>query len=148
MSQTDILLIAACAVASAEALSLIGMCNGDIKPANMMLSHEGTIVTIDLGAATQLGEMSLESTPGYGLGAETGSTEYDLQCIAQVLCQLSTQAVQPPEDTIAMRDGIELSKAKYPRVAALLEVLLGLPHFDVLWTMLRQHETLRPRRKE
>jgi serine/threonine protein kinase len=77
-------------LATIKAFSAAGMCNGDIKPSNMMLSSVGnTVVTIDFGSAVELGGSIVATTPMLGLDCSTtGSVRYDLTCLASSIAYL------------------------------------------------------------
>jgi len=85
---------ALCGLAAIHAFAAVGWAHGDIKPANMMLSHGGDgaaaapLVLIDFGAAQPVGEGLAESS-AFGLEhAPIAGAAYDLACLASTVAVL------------------------------------------------------------
>jgi hypothetical protein len=84
---------ALCGLAAIHAFAAAGWAHGDIKPANLMLSHGGAgeatpLVLIDFGAAQPVGEGLAESS-AFGLEhAPIAGAAYDLACLATTVAVL------------------------------------------------------------
>lgn len=62
----------------------------DIKPDNLMYSHDGKVILIDLDGMAPYGQPLPYTTAEYGLDLESkGSLEYDLTCLAATLFKLA-----------------------------------------------------------
>jgi Protein kinase domain len=85
--------VALCGLATIKAFHRKGICHGDIKPGNMMLTarSDNVVVTIDFGLAVEYGESLVSVTPQFGLNCPLeGSLKYDLTCLASSLYVICT----------------------------------------------------------
>jgi serine/threonine protein kinase len=64
----------------------------DLKPANVMLDHEGRAILIDLASAVKLGDEIVECTSHYALGLHHGKATFglDLRCLSVTIFELLT----------------------------------------------------------
>ena len=85
--------VALCGLATIKAFHRKGICHGDIKPGNMMLTarSDNVVITIDFGSAVEYGESLVSVTPQFGLNCPLeGSLKYDLTCLASSLYVICT----------------------------------------------------------
>jgi len=82
--------VAMCTLASIKAFANVGLCHGDIKPANLMLTGDSQLVVlIDFGSAVPFGEIINGTSIHWGRDCPpTGSLRYDMTCLASVLYTL------------------------------------------------------------
>jgi len=87
---STVLNVASSTLASIKAFSNIGMCHGDIKPSNLMLTTDSQhVVLIDFGSAVTFGKTLVSTSSPWGRDCDiTGSTQYDLTCLASVIYYL------------------------------------------------------------
>jgi len=86
----DLLNTARCVLAAMACFQKAGLCHGDIKPGNMMISNSNyTIVLIDFGSAVPIDSIAKGGTTElYGLDAAFGTIFYDRVCLAVSLAHL------------------------------------------------------------
>jgi len=79
-----------------------GYVHCDVKPANVMLDHEGKCVLIDLASGVCKGDAILESTSHYALGLHRGCAQYalDLRCLAVTMFELLTGRIPSSLDVL------------------------------------------------
>lgn len=90
--------VALCGIGTVKAFHSIGLCHGDIKPGNMMLTagNDNLVVTIDFGSAVKYGESIASVTPRFGMDCpHEGSIVYDLTCLASSIYMLCTGEALP-----------------------------------------------------
>jgi serine/threonine protein kinase len=101
--------VALCGIGTVKAFHSKGLCHGDIKPGNMMLSagNDNLVVTIDFGSAVKYGESLASVTPRFGMDCpQEGSLVYDLTCLASSLYMICTGNTLPhtSRELVAMLD--------------------------------------------
>lgn len=101
--------VALCGLATVKAFHREGICHGDIKPGNMMLTSKSDkiVVTIDFGSAVEYGESLVSVTPGFSLECpQEGSFKFDLTCLASSLYMVCT-GEQLPETSLQLVENLE-----------------------------------------
>lgn len=122
--------VAMCGLATIMACSHVGLCHGDIKPANMMLTDSGVVVTIDFGVTSAYNTLTLGSTNYFGMDATPVTLQYDLACLASSLL-LFVKPELSNLKTTAVQNAYKDSRVLAERLAALLVGSSG--DLDALW---------------
>jgi serine/threonine protein kinase len=105
--------VALCGLATIKAFHRQGVCHGDIKPGNMMLTarRDNSVITIDFGSCVEYGESLVSATPGFGRECpQEGSLKYDLTCLASSLYMIGTGDSLLPETTQQLVQSLERFK--------------------------------------
>lgn len=127
--------MALCGLATIKAFHREGVCHGDIKPGNMMLSarSDNIVVTIDFGSAVEYGESLVSVTPGFGLECpQEGSLKYDLTCLASSLYMIGT-GEKLPETSQQLVESLERGNQKLPPALRIAKSCLQLTDIDSIW---------------
>ena len=90
LGESDLLNTARCTISAIICFQNVGLCHGDIKPGNMMVTNSmNLVVTIDFGSAVEIDSLAGGgATDFYGLGDEFGTVFYDRTCLAVSLAHL------------------------------------------------------------
>ena len=146
--------VAMCGLATIMACNHVGLCHGDIKPGNMMLSDNGVVVTIDFGTTSTYDSVSLGTTRRFGMNAELVTLKYDLACLASSLLVLVDHDVSNLQMEAVYR-AYNSSPILAEHLAA---ILVSTSDLEALWeqccetvyqmvvdtSQLLQYDTLRP----
>lgn len=145
--------VAMCGLATIMACNHVGLCHGDIKPGNMMLTDSGVVVTIDFGSSCIYGSLPSGTTRRFGMDADLATLKYDLACLA------STLLVQVNHDVSNLQMKVVQKKYNDSPILAerLAAILLSTSDLEALWVMcdetiqkmvvgtqLLQYDTLKP----
>jgi serine/threonine protein kinase len=123
--------VAMCGLATIMACNNVGLCHGDIKPGNMMLTDSGVVVTIDFGTTVSYGSSSLGESYSFGMDAERVTLKYDLACLASSLLLLVEHDLSNLEMAV-VQGTYHDSQTLAERLAAILLSSLDL---NSLWSM-------------
>eukprot|EP00977_Amphora_coffeiformis_P025642 scaffold20985_cov221-Amphora_coffeaeformis.AAC.2 len=127
--------VALCGLATIKAFHREGVCHGDIKPGNMMLTatSDNIVVTIDFGSAVEYGESLVSVTPGFGLECpQEGSLKYDLTCLASSLYMIGT-GERLPETSQQLIESLERGNQMLPPALRIAISCLRLTDIDSIW---------------
>ena len=128
--------VALCGLATIKAFHRQGVCHGDIKPGNMMLTakRDNIVVTIDFGSCVEYGESLVSLTPGFGMECpQKGSLKYDLTCLASSLYVIGTGETLP-ETTWQLVQSLERGdQTTLPPSLQIALRCLQIPDIDSIW---------------
>ena len=127
--------VALCGLATIKAFHRKGICHGDIKPGNMMLTarSDNLIVTIDFGSAVEYGESLMSATPQFGLNCPLeGSLKYDLTCLASSLYVICT-GEKLPETSKQLLEKLVGGNRMLPPTLQIAMICLQLNDIDSVW---------------
>ena len=127
--------VALCGLATIKAFHKEGVCHGDIKPGNMMLTarSDNIVVTIDFGSAVEYGKSLVSVTPGFGLECpQGGSLNYDLTCLASSLYTICT-GEKLPKTSFQLAQNLERPNQRFPPALQIAMSCLQLADIDTIW---------------
>jgi len=129
VAECALLNIAICGICTIYGFFLCGLAHCDLKPANMVLSSSGVVVTIDLGSVRPIGESMKSTTAHFTLMiSEFATTVYDVGMLVGTLYSLCYPKswtnlvldVQNDPDTVR---ALLLKQKPSPKVAIMLALL-------------------------
>lgn len=127
--------VALCGIATIKAFQTKGLCHGDIKPANMMLTAGGDnlVVMIDFGSTVEYGKGLASWTPKLGLDClREGSLTYDLTCLASSLYMICT-GEKLPDTSGALLENIEAKISMRRPALQIAKCCLEASDIDLIW---------------
>ncbi|KAG7338768.1 serine/threonine protein kinase-like protein [Nitzschia inconspicua] len=127
--------VALCGLATIKAFHRKGICHGDIKPGNMMLTarSDNVVITIDFGSAVEYGESLVSVTPQFGLNCPLeGSLKYDLTCLASSLYVICT-GEKLPETSKHLLEKLVGGNRKLPPTLQIVMICLQINDIDSVW---------------
>ena len=129
--------VALCGLATIKAFHRKGICHGDIKPGNMMLTarSDNVVVTIDFGSAVEYGESLVSVTPQFGLNCPLeGSLKYDLTCLASSLYVICTGEKLPETSKQLLEKLVGVGGNRMlPPTLQIVMICLQLNDIDSVW---------------
>jgi hypothetical protein len=129
--------VALCGLAAIKAFHAKGICHGDIKPGNMMLTGAGDnlVVTIDFGSAVAYGEPVTSVTPEFGLDhpAQEGALTFDLTCLASSIYVLTTGEQLPNTSSFLVKLLESHTRKRTQPALQIAKCCLELADIDSIW---------------